>query len=227
MCNSDKYSMFYSIGQMPANYLDMMQETFQMEKEQLNEMKNDQNMLDKYSEEKIFARMYIQDLFRFYNIYIYKNDFSNPFLSIKEFPNNLLIRNNPKSLTIILAISDFYIKKEYYQQAIQLLQSIEKDHPTDLDIIQKIAYCHQQLKDYPKAITYYEKAENIQSNTLWNLQHLAYCKKCMKDYEGCLETYRACELLSPEDLNIQSNIGSCLINLQRYQEALKIFFKIE
>ncbi|MBR5973220.1 MAG: tetratricopeptide repeat protein [Paludibacteraceae bacterium] len=227
LCNSDKYSMFYSIGQMPANYLDMMQETFQMEKEQLNEMKNDQNMLDKYSEEKIFARMYIQDLFRFYNIYIYKNDFSNPFLSIKEFPNNLLIRNNPKSLTIILAISDFYIKKEYYQQAIQLLQSIEKDHPTDLDIIQKIAYCHQQLKDYSKAITYYEKAETIQSNTLWNLQHLAYCKKCMKDYEGCLETYRACELLSPEDLNIQSNIGSCLINLQRYQEALKIFFKIE
>ena len=86
LCNSDKYSMFYSIGQMPANYLDMMQETFQMEKEQLNEMKNDQNMLDKYSEEKIFARMYIQDLFRFYNIYIYNNDFSNPVLSIKEFP---------------------------------------------------------------------------------------------------------------------------------------------
>ena len=227
LCNSDKYSMYYSIHQMPSNYLEMIQNTFQMKKEQMEEMKNDQNILDKYSEEKIYARMYIQDLFRFYNLYSYKTDFSNPFLSIKEFPNNMLIRNNAKSMTIILAICDFYMKKEYFQQALQLLRSVEKEKPTDIDIIQKIAYCLQQQKEYKEAIEYYEKAETIQSNTLWNLQHLAYCKKCLKDYEGSLENYRACEALTPGDFNIQANIGYILINLQRYAEALKIFFKID
>ncbi|MBP5423223.1 MAG: tetratricopeptide repeat protein [Paludibacteraceae bacterium] len=226
LCNSDKYSMIYSINEMPNQYKEMIKNTFQMEKDQLGELKN-ANLPTAYSEESNIARMYIQDLFRFYNLYFFKKDFSNPFLSIKNFNDNILIQNNPKSKEIKLAIIDFFIKKEYYQQAIQLLTTLSEKQPTQIDYLQKIAFCYQQQGDYDNAITYYQKAETLQSGTLWNLKRLAYCLKCNKKYEDSLFYYQQCETLSPDDLNIQSNIGYCLINLQRYQEALKIFFKIE
>ncbi len=227
LCNSDKYSMLFSVNEMPSHYLDMIKGTFKMEKEQLEEAKRDERITDAHFEEKAFARMYIQDLFRFYNLFSYKNDFSNPFLSIKDLHQNLLIRGNSKSESIEKTIIDFYIKKEYYPQAIQLLKVLEAAKPADLDIVQKLAYCYQQTKDYKKAIAYYNMAETIKPETSWNLQRLAYCQKQAGDYQGSLGNYQRCASLEPDNLNIQANIGYCLINLKQYQEALKIFFKID
>jgi tetratricopeptide (TPR) repeat protein len=49
----------------------------------------------------------------------------------------------------------------------------------------------------------------------------------LKEPEKALEFYTHAEMLSPDDLLISLNIGYCLLELKRYNDALQNFFKIE
>jgi tetratricopeptide (TPR) repeat protein len=49
----------------------------------------------------------------------------------------------------------------------------------------------------------------------------------MKQPDKALEYYQLAETLDPDSLNNQLNMGHCLLELNRYAEALKCYFKVE
>lgn len=225
LCDSDKYSMLNSIADIPAQYKEMLTNTLKIEREHIKESVD---TTTNASQEAIaLSKNYIQDLFRFYNLYGYKGDFSNPFLQLKELHANRILQSNPQSESILRAVCDYYIKKEHYQLANHLLKTLMEKNPSDAELMQKAAYCHQQQKEYTEALQLYEKAETLLPDTTWNAERIAFCQKRLGNYEASLEAYRQCERMQPDNLNIQSNIGHCLIHLGRHEEALKVFYKID
>lgn len=226
LCDSDKYSMLSSMNEIPSQYKELLSNTLKLEKEQIKETSILPNESD-FQEEIDLSKNYIQDLFRFYNLYNYKNDFSNPFLQLRELHSNRILQSNPKSGSILRTICDYYIKKEHYQLASRLLLSLIEQSPAEAELLQKAAYCYQQEKEYNKALSLYEKAETMLTDTFWNAERIAFCHKKLGNYEASLEAYRQCERLQPDNPNIQSNIGHCLIHLGKHEEALKVFYKID
>jgi tetratricopeptide (TPR) repeat protein len=64
-------------------------------------------------------------------------------------------------------------------------------------------------------------------NRKWNLNKIALCYRNLKQPQKALEYYREVEKLDEENLNVQLNIGHCLLELDQFDEALKCYFKVE
>jgi len=81
MCNSDKYSFCLSILQMPERQRNMMQQSFNLESEQMEEMAKDEALLKPDLVAKNISKQYIQDLFRLFKLHPQHEDFSDMFAS--------------------------------------------------------------------------------------------------------------------------------------------------
>ncbi len=226
LCDSDKYSMLYSITQTPKEYISMLRNTINFEKQQMEDIKKEAGVNIFEQEKQAANKSYLQDLFRFYSLYAGKADFSNPFSTFKEIRNNPLLDYTNYADKILRTICDYFVRKEHYGNALPIAEKLLANNPTDADLLQKAAYCLQQTGAFKEAIPFYEKADCVQPESLWNLKHLAYCEKQVGDYERSLAHYQRAALIGTGDLAIESNIGYCLIRLERYEEALKVFYKL-
>lgn len=236
LCNSDKYSMLCSAPSVPQQYREMMMNTLKIDAQESEEKFEEFGRKEREQHE---CRMYIQDLFRFYNLYCYKNDFHNPFSSLKTLEKNLLIQYAAQRKSILDTLVDYYIKKEYYGQAIDLLESIRPQQGrkgqegeieltmSDIDNLQKMAFCHQQRENYEKAVHYYQQADLLQPDSSWTIERIAYCLKKMGKYEESLHYYQKYDKMNPDQTNILLNIGYCNMRMGKHEEALKTFYKIE
>ncbi|MFW5830641.1 MAG: tetratricopeptide repeat protein [Prolixibacteraceae bacterium] len=73
----------------------------------------------------------------------------------------------------------------------------------------------------------YLKAELYELNKLWNLKKIALCYRNLKQPDKALEYYKQVENLDPDNLNNQLNIAHSLLEMNRYEEALRGYFKVE
>ena len=49
----------------------------------------------------------------------------------------------------------------------------------------------------------------------------------IRDFASALEYYKKVEAIQPESHNVLFYAGSCLAELERYEEALQYFFKLD
>ncbi|MCB6405396.1 hypothetical protein LI180_11570, partial [Megasphaera massiliensis] len=59
------------------------------------------------------------------------------------------------------------------------------------------------------------------------MRHLATCYRQIRDFASALEYYKKVEAIQPESHNVLFYAGSCLAELERYEEALQYFFKLD
>lgn len=226
MCNSDRYSFCLSLMQMPEQQRSMMSKAFTSEAEQIHEMQKEENILLKAKQAEFISNAYIQDMYRFYKLFSYKEDFENPFAySLKMHHSwffNLINYNNED----LRQIAEYYFSKNFFNQALELFRKLESDIKTT-DIYQKIGYCYQQKSEYDLALKNYLQAEIIQPNSKWSIRKIAYCYRMLKDYRLALEYYQKAEGFSPDNQNILVQIGNCHLSLKQYDKALSYYFKIE
>jgi len=79
ICNSDKYSFAINFHAVPRQQRSMIITYFESELEQMKEMINEEKLLDQSLESNAIMTQYIQDLYRFYKLYPYKNEFRDIF----------------------------------------------------------------------------------------------------------------------------------------------------
>lgn len=226
MCNSDRYSFCLSLMQMPAQQRGIMSKAFTAEAEQMREMQKEDNILLKSKQAEMISNAYIQDLYRFYKLFSYKEDFENPFtFSLKMHQCwffNLIDYNNED----LQQIAEYYFAKNFFHQALELFRRLEKNIKTS-EIYQKIGYCYQQTAEYELALQNYLQAEIIQSGNKWTIRKIAYCYRMQKNTSKALEYYLKVEEFSPENQNILIQIGNCYLSSKQYDKALAYYFKIE
>ena len=230
-CNSDKYSLFFIMQQFPQSQRDMV--FSQLTEQQLDEFMNDEKTqaFKGLTEQPHFvSNQYIQDLYRFFKLNMYRHEFRNPFTEKMELHKI----NDLKSLLYneqsLAAIVDFQMKKEHWLETAELCQdiiSLNDSLSTKAELYQKWGYALQKTKQIEKEIEAYLKADTIKPDHLWTLRHLATCYRMNHDCAIALDYYRKVEVITPENHNVVYFIASCLAEMNNYEEALNGFFKLD
>src|SRR5690554_4406596 len=79
ICNSDKYSLSFSVMMMPEQYRSMMINQLGSEGDELKKIQEEEMTLNPYQKESTIIKQYIQDLYRFYKLHPRRADFTDIF----------------------------------------------------------------------------------------------------------------------------------------------------
>jgi tetratricopeptide (TPR) repeat protein len=173
------------------------------------------------------ARLYIQDLYRFYKLFPRHNDFDDVFEIKPDFcriPAIAQFISDQESQTII---GEYYFQRNHFTEAAEIFDQLLQENPNNETFLQKKGYCLQMLGKLEEALAEYLKAELLNSNHSWTIKKLAHCYRELKQPQEALIYYRKAASLSPDNLSIQLYIGHCYLELKNYSEALKCYFKVE
>ena len=227
LCNSDKYSLIMSIQHMPTMQKEMMGTMFGAELQQMADIEKDESALNANYSKLTISNQYIQDLYRLFKVYPQKHHFEDIFLWDMTFHQKWFFNILLPEMETKIQIGEYFFKKSYYSEALEIFTSISEDSKPTLDVTQKTAYCYQQLNDYDSALNWYLRADFFETQTAWNKKKIALCYLHLNNPEKALEYYKEADALTPENLHTLASIGHCLFETKEYEESLKYYFKVE
>ena len=228
-CNSDKYSFALTFSQIPEQQRDMiMAQVDEQVHEELQDSKSDSIPSD--LKENYAARQYAQDLYRFFNLFSRRHEFRNPFDS-----NLNLLSDNTLSILVkadesVRTIAVWLLGKNYYPEAVQAYRLMEENanpYSADYRFYQQMGYAQQRIQKYNDALESYRRADLLQSDNGWTLRHMAQCLRLTSHAAQALELLLQAEKRDSDNMSLQIQIGDCLVDLKRYDEALTRFFKVD
>ncbi len=226
LCNSDKYSFILSLSSVPTAQRNMMMSQFNAQNMNVAEIRNTELTASDKKRENV-ANKYVQDLYRFFKLFRRKGEFSDPFNSPLNLVQVPLLAEDFNDTDTLTLVAEFYFKRKYYSDALELFKVLSDKTPPSAQLFQKMGYCCQQDGDVDDALKYYEQSELLNADSVWTLRRIAGCYKLLNRPEMALEYFKRVEAKKPDDLSIALNIGHCLLELERYEEAMKYYFKVE
>lgn len=225
VCDSDRYSMLFSLSSVPEEYIKNLENGLQLQDEQIKQIKEENKYLEASEYEKLAVQLYWQDLYRFFKLHPNHASFIDPYTEGIDIIN-MPFMNSIDSKTICV-VADAYLKKKFYSEALVLLKTAQQKEPNDFNLLQKIGFCYQKTGRYEEAINYYKQADIISSKNEWLNKMLAFCYMKNNEFENALPLYQKISDDNPDNMNAVVNTANCLIGLQKYTEALPLLFKVE
>ena len=223
-CHSDKYSFVLAFNQVldriPKNLWEMME-------------RGEAGVVEVMKEESHSAayirRMYLQDLYRFFRLYPYRSEFSNPF----EDYHYLFLAKKVFSRTHVEAyfndVAAFLIKQKYMKEAGMVLDNCGearcdfRHYMMCGYLLQHHYYAFAPEKD---ALYCYQKALELEPGNEKAMQGYARSLFDMGRYQEALEAYGQLLTIQPEKKHYLLNRAVCLTNTGRYAEALKDLYRL-
>ncbi len=226
ICNSDKFSLILNMKFLPAEQKSMMLKVFRMELEGLEQMKYDNELTDPAAIFRTTVTQYVHDLYRFYKLSDFKNEFDDLFTSRLDIYNSLFFREICGSTADDRSLADYFFSKEYYDDALALYLTLIRSVSDDAELYEKAGYCYQIAKEYEKALENYSMAALIDPKT-WTLRKTGLCLRKLGRSEEALTAYQRALQSEPEDLTTILMTAHCCLDTGRYEEALKHYFRVE
>lgn len=227
LCNSDKYSFFFSILNIPPDYKKMVSDSLKAESQQFEEIAKDESFLAHSKKAETIISQYIRDLYRFFKIHPQREDFEDIFAWRFDFHNKFafskLLGEDQK---IQRSIAEFNFAKNYFREAADIYE-LQLQRNDDAEMLQKLAFCYQKMGDYKKALNFYLKADLFDQNKCWNLKKIALCYRNLKKTDKALEYYQQAVILESENLSLHVSIGQCQLEMNLFEDALKSYYKVE
>lgn len=232
-CNSDKYSLcftFSSLGSTAGNAIETQISSQIPDGMDMDELAESAE-LQKPKKADI-RRHYVFDLYRFYHLYPYKQQFTNPFALLKEHP--ITPFSNPwleELLTTdkegMAQYADFLMRKEFYQAALDIFTTLADNEFDEAlaSIWQKIGFCHQKLKHTEETIHAYTVANSIKPHSKWTLSHLASLCYSTGRMEDAAKYYQELLEINPESLKYMMNAAQSLMQCNEHEAALPLLYK--
>lgn len=226
MCNSDKYSFYFSMMQLPEEHRRIMMNQFDSQATELIQQTKEE-LISKRGKFETIAGQYIQDLYRFYKLYPGHLDFDDIFTFALDFHNLPILQPYISDEESLSSIAEYYLRKNYFSDALIIYSHLAETN-TESDILfQKIGYCKQMTGDLKGALDAYLRADLLNTQSKWVIRRIAGCYRTLKQPEEALKYYHRYEVLSPDNLSVQISIGHCHLELKNYNEALKYYFKVD
>lgn len=217
LCDSDKFSFCLMLATMPASLRDSLgQQLSTMAEEKTGIMQPDDSVGTCF-----VIRTYVQDLYRFFKLFRYRNERIDPFrlnLLLLDYP---LFKDWLADSSVIRRFADFVFDDKSYLLARKLYEML----PPSAEICQRIGYCCQQVQDYAGAIVAYERAGLFSSDSVWALRQQAFCHRKTGNVDATARCYETLLRLCPDDAGVLQGLGECYIHLERYDEAFKLLYK--
>lgn len=226
MCDSDKFSLFFSMLHLPEETRKMMFGQVNGEiKDFIRENKDE--IVSRRSKTEQLSGRYIQDLYRFYKLYPNHAEFDDIFAYPLDFHNLPVLAPYFSNTETLTTIAEYYLRKNHFQDALNVYERLLADNPKEEILYQKAGYCRQMEGDWKGALKDYLRADLLNPQSTWVIRRIALCYRNLKQPEQALEYYHRYEALSPDNLSVQISIGHCHLELKDYNEALKYFYKVD
>jgi tetratricopeptide (TPR) repeat protein len=226
MCNSDKYSLYLSLFQIPKEQRDAMMTQLNSQLSEMNTQKTEELKSKKSEAENITGR-YIQDLYRFHKLYPRHTEFNDIFNRKLDFHNLSMLQPYCSDSETLLHISELYLRKGYYEDALTIYNLLISNDSNDEMRYQKRGYCKQMTGDFNGALDDYLRSEMINPDSKWLIRRIAGCYRSLKQAGRALEFYLRLDKLSPDNISTLINIGHCYLELNNCDEALSYYFKAD
>ena len=226
MCNSDKYSLYFSISSIPEEHRKAMMRQMdsqldEMNKQQAEELKSKQNQIES------ITGQYIQDLYRFYKLYPRHTDFDDIFNLPLDFHRLPILKPYFSDTETLVNIAERYLRKGYFDNAQDIYQQLATQDIHDGVLYQKLGYCKQMDGDLTGALAAYLHSEILNPSSKWVIRRIANCYRALKQPENALKYYLQYEQLNPDHVPTRISIGHCHMELKNYNEALKFYFNAD
>ncbi|MGI6073464.1 MAG: tetratricopeptide repeat protein [Fermentimonas sp.] len=227
LCNSDKYSLCFTLISMPDSYKNIMLNQLNMENEQIKELKDEEQLLNNNQKEETKINHYIQDLYRFHKLFYNKHGFTDIFelnlnyIDIQAFSPIVTLPDNVEKIAL------YFFDKNKFEEALSAYTLLAELKPGVSEIWQKIGFSKQVLGDVRGALNAYLRADLIEENNSWVLERIGSCYRILKEPKTALLYYSKLEDIKPNDLRTQINIGHCYLELSDFETALNYYFKVE
>ena len=223
-CHSDKYSFVLAFNQVldhiPKNLWEMMERG----EAAMTEVLNEESRSAAY-----IRRTYLQDLYRFFRLYPYRSEFSNPF----ENNQYLFLGKKIFSRTHVEAyfndVAAFLIKQKYMHEAGMVLDNCGEArcdfryYMMSGYLLQHHYYAFAPEKD---ALYCYQKALELEPENEKALQGYARALFDLGRYQEALSVYDQLLTLQPDNKHYLLNRAVCLTNTRRFEEALKDLYRL-
>lgn len=227
MCNSDKYSFCFNVKHLPDEQSRNIISLFNMEAESMRELSNEDGLLNKPGKDAFIFTQYIQDLYRFFKLHPFRNDFRDIFSLKWEISDSWLVQNLADNTNILRNAAEFLFSKMHYSEASAIFLVLAQKTEPEQAVFEKLAYCFQMMGNYKLALENYKRADLFDTNRLWSLKKTIFCYRKLGDNESALKWCLEAAALEPEDAYIQTMLGNCCLDLHQYDIALDHYFKAE
>lgn len=225
-CDNDKYSFILSIAQIPVAQRSMVESQIEAASDQFRMMQQGAAITG-MDRRKAIIRNFTRDLYRFFKLFRRKGEFNDPFaspLNPSRIPLTGDILDNEELLTLI---GQFYFKNRYWAEAYEILSRHASLHGTTPEILQKLGYSLQQQGLHDQALEQYQRSEMLGDSSKWLTRRIAACHKALGNHREALDYLRRLEQAEPDDMKVALGIGQALMKLNRFDEALKYFYKVD
>ena len=227
LCNSDRYSFSLSLAAVPPSQRRLMLGQIKEHTDELGEMPRAE-LPDAQRERERITNMYVQDLYRFFKLFSRRREFLPAFDGDLDFTGVPYLGEWTRSAKSIELVAEFYFKNGFHDDAIKfynlLLKSSEQADP---HIFQKLGFCYQSKGNADEALRQYRRYELANDNDLWTLKHIAACHRELKEYEQALACYQRANELQPDNVANILNMGHCLLEQGKTEEAMQLYFKAD
>lgn len=227
ICNSDKYSFFYSIAQIPAANFKSMMTGMGADAEAVREDLDSESW--KNNPEKLYAvevRNYVLDLFRFYRLYPRRKEFVNPFDFIDKFESDGWLFGL-MGLDLKKSVCKYLFEVEKFAEARCFFEYLDAQQVWDAYFYQQMGYCYQQLGEWNDAVGCYEKADLLESNDVWTLKRKALCYRRLERWNEAIECYEAILKLKEEDVATMLNLANMYVSVDDFEKARMLLYKVD
>ena len=205
----------------------MLSTAFLMEMEGMQEMLEDEKLTSgDFTKRTVFIQ-YIQDLYRFFKISPFKNEFEDVFGGKLDLYRSDFFAQIVEDDSITRNIAEYLFEKDHFEEALDIFQILLEKQVNDRELLEKAGYCMQKMGNFREAVRFYQQIGLSGELNLWTLKNLGICYRKYGEYELALEVYEKASVLQPDDQTIESLIGFCHLKLGNYSTALKHYFKIE
>ena len=137
------------------------------------------------------------------------------------------ITEDAKNIIGITSFSLFYRERGKFEEAMKVLKEYQKRNPEYKSrIYYEIAKVESDQENYQKAITYLKKSKQIDEHPLiycdlaWNYKQLGKLKEEKEALENAIKWI-------PNDDWVLLELGTCLLQLDEYEEALEKYNQID
>lgn len=228
-CNSDKYSFVLAfeqvVNQLPPSVQKLIDEGEASPMPVGGGVSREQQGTPAF-----VRRMFLQDLYRFYRLYPYRDEFTSPF----NRPQAVFISNKLFCGTRLeekfSQVASFLMKHKYVEETLKVLENVSEER-RDLQYYLLTGYYWLSNgisvePRFQKAREMFEKVLTLDADHRKAL--LGYARSCfqLRDFSTARHAYLRLLNDDPENRNVLLNVAVCEVSLKQYEEALKRLYKL-
>ncbi len=224
MCDSDKYSLVFALGTMPKPQRDMMFGQFEQQMNQITEENLEKLSNTSNTDFTRYSVIFIRELYRFFKLYRRKGEFTDPFIQPLDFLSMPVIGNIIAGDEIISVVGEFYFKRGYYKEALELFSVMEQSFASDHTYWEKVGYAFQCMKQYENALDAYTKSSLLSDPGQWLLMRLAHVNKRLGNFNDAAAYYVKALKNDSDNISLLMNAGNTILETGDIQGALKHYY---